>query len=266
MQFHDEYARITPFELAFPDRDQAEGLVADVRAEAERRGADVQDWGAFNMLTSVAGFLQNLREPDAPPEAFMDYGALAYHAHHFLDAQAPVFVVSTHVARYLVDGGADAEGVEAPARAGYAQLPRNLFWIHSGAEGEPAEAVDGFFWFVGEDGLLRLLLAVGMREGRPGLGVVRMPEVPFSEAPTWLTAEIRPEGRDFATTLPGGEMEGLYTLTTTGEVLKLVARLFAYMGGVPDGVGPSSTAGAIESGAGQPAPSVLPFRRVTLHA
>lgn len=263
MHFHDEYARITPFELAFPDREQADGLVTDVRAEAETRGADVQDWGAFNMLASVAGFLQNLREPDAPPEAFMDYGALAYHAYHFLAAEAPVFVVQTHVARYLVDGGAEADRVEAPAPAGYAQLPRNLFWIDSGAEGEAAEAVDGFFWFLGDDGLLRVLLAVGMREGRPGLGVVRMPEVPFAEAPTWLRADIRSEGRDFATTLPGGELEGLYSLTTSGEVLKLAARLFAYMAGVPEGVGPLSRTDAAEA---RPAPSSLPFRSVALHA
>ena len=265
MPFHDEYARITPFELAFPDREQAEGLVTDVRAEAEIRGADVQDWGAFNMLASVAGFLQKLREPDAPPEAFMDYGALAYHAYHFLAADSPVFVVGTHVARYLVEGVPDADHVEAPARAGYAQLPRHLFWIHSGAEGDAAEAVDGFFWFLGDDGLLRLLLAVGMREGRPGLGVVRMPEVPFADAPTWLGADIRADGRDFATTLPGGELEGLYSLTTSGEVLKLAARLFAYMAGVPESVGPVSREDAAEAPAGQPAPSALPFRSVTLH-
>ncbi|HSG07023.1 MAG TPA: hypothetical protein VLA36_01610 [Longimicrobiales bacterium] len=265
MPFHDDYARRTPFELAFPDQEAAEGLLTDVRAEAENRGADVEDWGAFNMLASVAGFLQRLREPDAPPEAFMDYGALAYHAYHFLTADAPVFLVTTHAVRYLVDGGPDTDRVAPPTRAGYAQLPRHLFWIHGAEEGEPAEPVDGFFWFLGSDGVLRLLLAVGMREGRPGIGVVRMPEVPFADAPTWLRADIREEGRDFATTLPGGDMEGLYSLTASGEVLKLAARLFAYMSEVPDAVGEVTSAGAAEVADGQPAPSALPFRRVTLH-
>ena len=264
MAFHDEYARVTPFELTFPDRDVAVGLVTDIRAEAETRGADLQDWGAFNMLASVAGFLKDLREPDAPPESFMDYGALAYHAYHFLAAEAPVLVVGTHAARYLVDGRPDAGTVDVPSPAGYAQLPRHLFWIHSGGEGGPAEAVDGFFWFLGDDGLLRVLLVVGMREGRPGLGVVRVPDVPFAEASTWLHAGIREEGRDFATTLPGGDMEGLYSLTASGEVLKLAARLFAYMGQVPDAVGDVCTAAAAAEG--QPAPSSLPFRRITLHA
>lgn len=265
MPFHDEYARITPFELAFPDREQADGLVTDVRAEAENRGADLEDWGAFNMLASVAGFLQRLREPDAPPEAFTDYGALAYHAYHFLTADAPVFLVTTHAARYLVDGGPDTDHVEAPTRAGYAQLPRHLFWIHGGRESDPAEPVDGFFWLVGGDEVLRLLLAVGMREGRPGLGVVRMPDVPFADAPTWLHAEIREEGRDFATTLPGGDLEGLYSLTTSGEVLKLAARLFAYMRHVSDAVEEMTSAGVAEVAEGQPAQSALPFRRITLH-
>jgi hypothetical protein len=264
MPFHDEYARVTPLELTFPDREVADALAADVREEARTRGADLQDWGAFNMLACVAGFLQRLREPDAPAEAMLDYGALAYHAYHLLAAETPVFVVTTHAARYLVDAGPDAQDVEVPARAGYAQLPRHLFWIHSDTEGEAAEAVDGFFWFLGDDGLLRVLLATGMREGRPGLGVVRMPEVPFADAPTWLHADVRTEGRDFATTLPGGDMEGLYSFTTSGEVLKLVARLFAYVGRVPESVGPVSP--APDPVAGQPAPSSLPFRRVVLHA
>ena len=266
MPFHDDYARLTPVELTFPDREVLDGLAADIRQEAETRGADLQDWGAFNMLASVAGFLQGLRDPDAPPEAFMDYGALAYHAYHFLSAGAPVLLVTTHAARYLVDGGLDVEGVEAPSRAGYAQLPRHLFWIHSGGAGDPAEAVDGFFWFLGDDGLLRLLLAVGMREGRPGLGVVRVPDVPFADAPTWLRADIREEGRDFATTLPGGEMEGLYSFTTTGEVLKLAARLFAYVGQVPAAVGAVATCDVGRVAEGQPAPSSLPYRSLTLHA
>jgi hypothetical protein len=266
MPFHDEYARLTPFELAFPDRKVAEDLAADVRAEAETRGADVQDWGAFNMLASVAGFLQKLREPDAPPEAFRDYGALTYHAYHFLAAETPVYLVTTPVARYLVGGGPDADAVEVPTRSGYAQLPRNLFWTQSAGEGDPAEAVDGFFWFLGDDGLLRLLLAVGMREGRPGLGVVRMPDVPFADAPTWLHERIRADGRDFATTLPGGELEGLYSFTASGEVLKLAARLFAYMGHVRNALGePPGVAGTGPAG-GHPSPSSLPFRRVLLHA
>jgi hypothetical protein len=270
MPFFDEYARVTPFELAFPDREVADTLVADVQAEAETRGADVRDWGAFNMLGCVAGFLQKLREPDAATEATLDYGSLVYHAYHFLAAGAPVVVVSTHAARYLVDGVPETDTVEAPGAAGYAQLPRHLFWIEGDGEGAPAEAVDGFFWFVGDDDILRLMLAVGMREGRPGLGVVRIPDVPFGDAPQWLGADIRSEGRDFATTLPGGDLEGLYSLTASGEVLKLAARLFAYMGSVPDAVGgpttadPSSSPGTEGEAAG-PAPSSLTFRRVTLH-
>ena len=266
MPFHDEYARVTPFELAFPDRKVAEDLATDVRAEAEQRDADVGDWGAFNMLASVSGFLQRLREPEAPPEAFMDYGALAYHAFHFLAAGTPLYVMTTHVARYLVDGGPEVDRVDVPTSSGYVQLPRHLFWIHQGDESDPAEAVDGFFWFLGDDGSLRLLLAVGMREGRPGLGVVRLPEVPFADAPGWLHADIRQNGGDFATTLPGGELEGLYSFTTSGEVLKLTARLFAYLAAVPEAVVDGPAAADVVAGQGRHAPSSLPYRRVVLHA
>lgn len=266
MPFHDEYARVTPFELVFPDREAADALVADILLEADNLRADVQDWGAFSMLASVAGFLQRLREADAPPEAFMDYGALVYHAYHFLEAGTPVLVVGTHVARYLVDGGPEVDRVVMPTKAGYAQLPRHLFWIQGEADSGPAEAADGFFWFLGDDGMLRLLLAVGMRDGRPGLGVVRMPDAPFADAAAWLHADVRSEGRDFATTLPGGELEGLYSFTTAGEVLKLAARLFAYMGHVSDAVGDVAEVAPADGAEGSPTPSALPFRRVGLHA
>jgi len=44
---------------------------------------------------------------------------------------------------------------------------------------------------------------------------------------------MRQAGPDFETTLPGGELEGLYSLETAGEALKLVARLFQYLSEVP---------------------------------
>ena len=78
MPFHDDYARLTPFELVFPDRKVAEDLAVDVRAEAEQRDADPSMTGAPSTCwRAVTGFLPAAsREPDAPPEAFLDYGAL----------------------------------------------------------------------------------------------------------------------------------------------------------------------------------------------
>lgn len=260
MALHDDHLRLTPFELAFPDPAAMRALVRDVAAEAEGRGTDPGDPGAFVMLAAVGGFLRELRGPDAAPEAIHEYAALVFHAFHFVRAGAPALLLGTHAARYLVEADGDDAPPAPPSPAGYVQLPRNLFWVHPSPEAA-AEAVDGLFWTVSE-GLLHVLLAVGLHEGRPGLGVVPLPAAPLADAPAWRTAGVRPEGEDFATTLPGGEMEGLYSLTTAGEVLKLLARLFAYVAGFPEAVvdGPAAAEGAT------PSPSSLPYRKVVLRA
>jgi hypothetical protein len=136
--------------------------------------------------------------------------------------------------------------------------------------------VDGFFWTAATDGTLHLLLAVGIREGRPGLAVVPVAEAPLSEAASWLAARVRAEGEDFRTTLPGGELEGLYSLTAAGEALKLAARLFAYEHAVPaavekhmppsDGHDGAERHAEGEGADGGPEPSRLPYRKVVLRA
>jgi hypothetical protein len=258
MSFHDDYARVTPFELAFPDREAATTLMEEVRVEAEARASDPGDPGAFVMLGTVGEFLRELREPAAPADAVHQYAALVFHAYHFLAAGAPVFLVGTHVARYLVDEGLDGPAPPVPAPAGYVQLPRHLFWLQTTADG-PAEAVDGLFWTVAQ-GRFHALLAVGLREGRPGLSVVPLPEAPVADMGGWSRARIREDGPDFSTTLPGGEMDGLLSLVSAGEVLKLAARLFSYLARFPGAV----TEGTPGAGAA-PVPSSLRYSRVDLH-
>ncbi len=278
MPLHDAYARRTPFELAFPDREAADVFVHAVAEEAEARGVDPSDRAAFSMLGSVGAAAHRLQGPDTPGGAIRDYAALLFHAFHFVREGRPVHLVDVHVARYLVDGPAPDGVPEPPTRAGYVQLPRHLFWVGGGGQ-EAAEPVDGFFWTLSSDGSIHVLVAIGMREGRPGLAVVPLPEAPWAEAEAWLDAHVREVGGDFATTLPGGELEGLYSLTAAGEVLKLAARLFAYEGAVPDAVekhAPPTNgrdhgdrAGAVErepGGSQGPTPSRLPYRRIVLHA
>jgi len=278
MSLHDAYARRTPFELAFPDRAAADDFVAAVEEEAEALGLDASNRAAFSMLTASGDAARRIRGPDAPAEATHDYLALLFHLYHFARHGRPVHLVDVHAARFLVEGppgDSDAAEVgEPPARAGYAQLPRNLFWVGGGDA--TAEAVDGFFWTLGEDGMLHLLLATGIRDARPGLAVVPLPEVPWAEAGTWLDARVRAEGEDFRTTLPGGELEGLYSFTAAGEVLKLAARLFAYERAVPEAVekhlppsnghgdGDGRAEGTERGEEEGPVPSHLPYRRVVL--
>ena len=223
MSFHDAYLRLTPYELAFPDAGSPGG-------------------------TALQG---------ATP--LREYGVLAFHAVPFQQAGCPVLLADTALCRFLT-GAWEGSGAPAPpGSAGYVQLPRHLFWAQAEA-GTPPEPVDGFFWTVSAGAVLHLLLALGMRDGRPGLSIVPVADAPLAEAGGWLAATVREEGPDFATTLPGGELQGLLSFTAAGEVLKLAARLFAHLAEHPG----SAEAGEPGPEGASPAPSSLAYRRVTL--
>ncbi len=254
MAIHDAYARLTPFELAFPDG--GELLVSSVEEEL----GDAMDPGEvriFLTLPAVSAYLAEIRAGDTGVEAIHPFGMLAYHAFHFVRAGCPLFLVETGVARRLVRGCSPSLEPRLPADSGYVQLPQHLFWT-PGVEEAP-ESVDGFFWTRASDGLLHLLLATGMHWERPGLVVAPVASAPWSEAPEWLDASIRPDGEDYASSLPGGELEELYSLQAAGEVLKLMARLMAYLHGKA-GVSVEGASGADPS-EGPPA-SRLPYRRI----
>lgn len=285
MTFHDAYARRTPYELAFPDRGFAEERLDRIRHDAAERGQDaaLADPGRFLTLPAVAETLREIRDPRGDAEELQKHGVLLYHAYHFRQAGLPVFLMETHAARYLVESGdglrSEGDPPEPPEPSGYVQQPRQLFWIRPSEEGPP-EPVDGLFWSAPDGRHLSVLVAAGMRDDRPGLSVVPLPALPLEEAGTWLEAGIRESGRDFESTLPGGEMERLYSLEAAGEVLKLLARTFRYVERFPDAVREeaapedvdttpersSDAAGASESDgrSEEPAPSRLPYRRVTL--
>ena len=78
-----------------------------------------------------------------------------------------------------------------------------------------------------------------------------------------VEAVVRNGTDDFSSQLPGSELDQLHMLETSGEVLKLLARFFAYV---------SSEQGAVEmvssraSDQADPVPSALPFFRVTQNA
>jgi hypothetical protein len=264
MTLHDAYLRRTPFELTFADADAAAEFTSTMASAAEEAGVDPTDRRAFVTLEAVGSFLRRIQPGGAGrtgPQATYDYALLLYHAFHFARGGARPLLVSETTARALVKGdvqkgGASGGETDLPAPAGYAQLPRNLFWIRPSPD-EPAEAVDGFFWCLGEAGMLHVLLAAGLRDDRPGLAVVPVPEAPWADAADWLHAPIRSQGPDFATTLPGGELEELYSFVAAGEVLKLVARLFAYMRAHP-----GTPVDGPRRPAGGPTPSTLPYRRI----
>ena len=257
MSLHDAYARITPYELAFRDRSTAEDLVAQIDDEAAGSGADPHDPHAFLTMGSVGAFIRGLEEPGAPPGSVYHLGALVYHGVHFTRAGCPLYLLTTAAARHLVEGSPDGSP-EPTTPAGYLQLPQHLFWAEN-TEATP-ESVDGLFWTVTDAGVLHSMIVTGMRADRPGLDVIPLPEALLPEAETWLTAQLREDGRDFASTLPGSELDALYSFQTAGEVLKLLARFFAYVERTPAVLQPMDSTRSDEG----PAPSMLHFGRVTL--
>lgn len=277
MPFHDAYARLTPYELAFPERDVAEERLRRIREDAHDRGqADtLADPGRFLALPGVAEVLQEIRDPRSDADAVQKHGILLFHVFHFDEAGRPFFLLDTHVVRYLVESApfdAEDDGApEPPEPSGYVQLPRQLFWVRPSEE-EPPEPVDGLFWSAPDGERIAVLIAAGIRDDRPGLSVVPLPAVPLEEAGMWLDAEIRPTERDFESTLPGGEMERLYSLEAAGEALKLLARFFRYLELFPDAVrdeppvetGKEDPAEGTGTSAEGPRPSELPYRRITL--
>jgi hypothetical protein len=258
MSLHDDYARTTPYELVFQSRAKAEAFVSQVEEESSGRGADAEDPHAFVTMGAVGDFVRGLQGPDAQPGSVHQYGALAFHGLHFTRADCPLFLLSTHVARYLVEG-VPGSVTDPPTPAGYLQLPQHLFWADGG--GDAPESVDGIFWTVTKRGVLHTLIVSGMRPDRPGLVVVPLPEAPIAEASQWIDAQPREELVDFATLMPGAELDHLYSFSTAGEVLKLLSRFFAYADAVPNGLTESVPGSADPE---SPEASRLSFVRVAL--
>ena len=255
MSLHDAYARTTPFEIAFPVRARVDALVASVAHEAAARGTDPVVPDAFVAFASVGAFLAELHGEDAPRVALLELGALTFHAVHFVRAGCPLFLLETAASRHLVTAAPSGSPVP-PAQAGYVQLPQHLFWTN-GVEGGAPESVDGMFWTAGREGRLHVLPIVGLRPDRPGFGALSLPDAPLAHAERWVHATMRERGGDYASVLPGADLDGLYAIESAGEVLKLLGRFFAYVAGTPAAIETPDT--AITKG---PRPSALPYTRV----
>jgi hypothetical protein len=234
--------RETPYDVVFRRGriDFEGGRFDDVRAEAEQRGMVVDDPERFVMLGSVGALLREMVLDEAaaddsgdlwqalPPQAIAQMGALLYHAYRFREAGTHVLTIGDTTARALAANEAAPNPAATPLPdAGYVQLPRNLFWARADEDGA-AEPLDGFFFARG----LRtdILLALGVRPRRPG----------FTAIPLAVDADLfdriaderaRDDGADFGNILPGGEIDGLFGLTSAAEALKLAALALRWLEG-----------------------------------
>lgn len=299
MAVHDDYARVTPYELLFPTPEFPDERFPAVQAEADARGTDVANPAAFAMSGAVQGILADLRPedetaddgpgardqtgrtPERVHEAAHGHALLLYFAFHFWRMKSqrpPLALIRRSTLRMLLAGEPPTPGWETAlrGRAGYLQLPQHLAWLEEPGAERP-ESVDGFFWTATRDDAFQAAAITGVRPGRPGYGVVPVPPEPLQALSSWTTEPGREDGNDFATDLPGAEIDGLLGIRTPAEVFKLLALALERWteaartsadcptsSGSPRLVVPTATSTAAPnerppgSTAGSPAPSRLP--------
>lgn len=271
-----EPGRRTPYELVFGEPFEARTF-PDIQKEATERGVDPGDAERFGFLSLAADAVRSVVPAESPPEALDQYRSLLYHAFNFWRYGKRVYLLDPPLARYLVEGAPSLEDweLEMPYPSIYLQLPRNLFWGSISPDSTP-EPVDGFFATAtdGSDALgkpyrrIDVLVVLGIRRDRAGFSVI-----PFSTeagpgiASEWASGEGREGGADFANVLPGGEIQGLYSILTSTEVLKLLARALWYTETFPADVELETAmeASAEDVPASPPRPR-LPYHRIRLGA
>ncbi len=232
--------RQDPYELVFGAESMDERLFPPIAEEAEAREQPLTDPDRFVFLSSVGKLLQAIagsepyaggetpREEDR--EAVRQYGRLLFHAFHFWRGGKVRTEVGEERLRWLLDDVTTVGDWElrTPAAAGYLRLPRHLVWA-APAPDLPPEPVDGLFWMHDrpDDDLARLhvLLTLGVRSDRAGFSVIPATGILDHER-HWAEVEGRPDGTDFETTLPGGEMDRLYSIESAAEALKLASLAF----------------------------------------
>jgi hypothetical protein len=267
MPLHDAYLRRTPYERVLPDPDFPGRRFPAIAEEAGRKGIGLDDPGAFAILEAASEALDELRPDDDDPDSLRRHALVLFHAFHHHAVAKPVYLLSTPVVRLMTESEPwDAEGgdVGLPPSV-YLQFPQHLVWVRGGDAGPPA-SVDGAFRTRTADGRIHVMAVAGLTGAPEGFTVLPVPGAPADHEGDWVTGAMRDGGRDFASDLPGSELERLYEIRTAGEALKLVARAVRVIGRFPEGVGPRSTAPEAPPSPGEPVPSSLAFRRVALEA
>lgn len=216
--------RTHPYDLmGFPDDDE---WLNNIVKEAEERDFDLTDRDRFAMLLCTGELIKKIVPADAPPEAIWQAAGLTFHCYHFRSNGKKTYNIEEPVLRELLSTGFVAGPTEIvpPAPAGYVHLPRNRVWSRVDADSKP-EPIDGFF-FTGHD----LLYVLGLLPNRPGFSVLPV-RASQSEMPITSVAELkaREEGEDFENLLPGGDMQGHFSITNNMEALKLAARCFWHL-------------------------------------
>lgn len=216
--------RIDPWDVAFGQPGLAERHFPAIAAAGAERGMDLGIPDVFLMLPEVGDLIRELG-PEGSLAGFTQLGLLSFHGFQFWRAgQVRVPVDEATLRAVIADPALGPWRLQAPAPAGYVQLPRHQVWTLPAASGTAA-AVDGFFWSLGAAPRLELLLVEGLLAESEAFSVFEV-GAPLPREGHWGDVQARDVGADFANLLPGGELRGLHGLTTAGELLKLASRLF----------------------------------------
>jgi len=226
--------RVQPYDLAFAGTPFESEHFPLIEEDAETRQVHGAGPAEFLMAAPVGAVLRDILEGEEGTAA-EQFGPLLYQAYHFWRFGHQVFALDESTVRALLD---DTEPIgewqlTPPAPAGYIQLPRNLVWSRIEEDARP-EPVDGFFWtMLGENDAekppyarIDLLLVLGLLPGRPGFSVIPANADLPTEHGHFGDLDAREGGVDFRNVLPGGELQNLYALVNTAEVLKLMSRVF----------------------------------------
>jgi hypothetical protein len=230
--------RLTPYELVFTELFETE-VFPRIEAEGAAHDVDPLHPDHFPLLRAVGEAVRDVVPEEAPPEALEQYRALLYHAFCFWRYGKRLYLLDPPLARFLIEAEPAFEQWELafPHPAFYLQLPTNLFWGSISPDATP-EPVDGFFVSssTADDPLgvpfqrVGILAVLGIRRNRAGFSVIPFDtEAGPGITAEWLSGEGREGGGDFKSSLPGGEMAGLYSILTVREVLKLLGRCFWYI-------------------------------------
>jgi hypothetical protein len=238
--------RLTPYEMVFGEAAFEDTLFPAITTEAREHGVDPALREQFGFLPAASDLVRRMVPDEATPEVIEQARDLLYQAYNFRRAGRVVLACDTPVIRYLVEAGPSLGDWEfsLPAASVYLQLPAHLFWASVSVEAAP-EPVDGIFLTAvsAEDPLgppyrrVNALMVLGMRPDRAGFSVASFDtEVGPGIPADWMAAEGRESGEDFANVLPGGELSGLYSITTAAEGFKLIGSLAWYIDSHPDAV------------------------------
>jgi hypothetical protein len=242
-----EAERTDPYTLVFRHALFEEQLFPGIHDEAVERGVRTSHPETFVRLQSVGDVLDRLVPPDpaaaaggmttAAASEIAEHARLLYHAYHFWCYGGSLHALDGAAARVLLTA-LDVQSESAlrpPSPSGYVRLPTNLVWARIDSD-LPAEPVDGFFWtMAGAERAdsppfdrLDVLLALGVRPGRAGFSIIAAGEACDAEDTVahWESGPARADGEDFENILPGGEIGGLFAITTPAEALKLASRWF----------------------------------------